>query len=381
MACELELLQVVLKLFHQRRPQQLEGPQQQKPLEGLEPGWIGAAMVLRGRWETPYLCAQGRSGSEWRVAARAPSPRERSAPGWRRRRRRREAWLRGAPAAGLAAPAAVTGEAEEPALITRRSHSWARAWPMGGGRAGSGRGASLGPLSAPPPRPLLPRRSAGRTTSQLESEGAGGLGSRSPGTSQKTRRPAHAALALRLRALALAPRGPVGALTVSIPTSGRHPSNTRRGLSDKPGAPGPLGEERGKGYHRVIGTTRDSVVKAVPAYMLDDPHPAILVGWGPPAPRAPALACPPPGPRGEGSAAGWPGGAQSSRSRCPSGHLRGSAGCPSPGVSRLLQRLHGLPLGGGMRILIKGTCEGNFFLIRNVKELVSSSLKPELKLS
>lgn len=34
-----------------------------------------------------------------------------------------------------------------------------------------------------------------------------------------------------------------------------------------------------------------------------------------------------------------------------------------------------------MRILIKGTCEGNFFLVRNVKELVSSSRKPELKLS
>lgn len=37
------------------------------------------------------------------------------------------------------------------APLKGRSHSWAFLWPMGGGRAGSGRGASLGSSLRPPP--------------------------------------------------------------------------------------------------------------------------------------------------------------------------------------------------------------------------------------
>lgn len=97
-----------------------------------------AARAQRGR-RVPERSG-GRVGGEWEAAG---STRESGlAAGW----------------------AAVAAEVEAPPPLKRRSHSWASRWPMGGGRAGSGRG-RLG--SSPPP-------AARRTAFQLESEGGGG---------------------------------------------------------------------------------------------------------------------------------------------------------------------------------------------------------------
>lgn len=141
----------------------------------------------------------------------------------------------------------------------------------------------------------------------------------------------------------------------------------------------------------VNGTKRESVVEGVPSWVLVDPRPSIQVGWGPRDPLSAALlpsphACPPPILHGREWVSHWPAvrvpGLASHACR---GSLSAGACRPSPRESAIfpvLRRFHGWPLGGDVRILIKGMRADSFFLVRNVKEtylLLPTSLKPNWK--
>lgn len=98
---------------------------------------------------TPYLCAHGaaeRSGGEGAEPRRGAGRAVRPAGSGLSRRLRGVIWRDPALAAGSGA---VAAEAASRTPLKGRSHSWGVPWPMGGGRAGSGRGPVSVPLSAP----------------------------------------------------------------------------------------------------------------------------------------------------------------------------------------------------------------------------------------
>lgn len=177
-------------------------------LEGLDPRstrWMArAALLLGGSPETPYLCADGRSGPKWR---RGRSVRRRVLEsavrlgGLRPESEAEYEELAGDPNRP-AGSAAVAGEAEEP-----RAFKGALTFlgiPLANGRRPGRKreGGQSGFLSPPP--------AARRTTFQLESEGGGrGRGPRALELLRKLGARPRGLGARGLSTLALAPRRPM----------------------------------------------------------------------------------------------------------------------------------------------------------------------------
>lgn len=197
--------------------------------EAPKPGssrWMArAALVLGSRPGTPYLCGHGCRGrgrrrrrsdgtERWRSTGRAVRPEAEGS----------EAARGELAVVSARRPAGVhwLARRRSRSLLKRRSHSWGFLWPMGGRRAGSGRGGQSGFLSPPP--------TAWRTTFQLEGEGGRqGSGRGALELLRKLGARPRGLGAHGLSTLALAPRGPVRSVRIPSRRGSGQPPKTLRG--------------------------------------------------------------------------------------------------------------------------------------------------------
>ena len=286
--------------------------------EGLEPccprQMARAALVLCGRPQTPYLCVHGRRSPEWR---RGSSDGRRvlesvvRREGGRSRRVRRES------------SAALAGEAAEPRAF-KAALTFLGIPLANGRRPGRKReGGQSGFLSPPP--------AARRTTFQRESEGGGGGRVRKALELLRKRGDRPRGLGARgLSTSALEARRH-DVLSVSISTSDGDPPKTIRGLSDKSASLNgwPLIHPCRSGVGP-LARVREATTLLSPALRLPPLEEVSAVS------RRQAGRC-------RGLAFSLPvGGALSA---VPAVRVLPQVASPP---------FHSLPLGGGMRILIKG---------------------------